>query len=151
MNLSFNEIFDQDEDAEYYAKAAVQYLHDIENLKAGLTKRLKKLNAVKEIQNDLQQATAKAQEQREKLSLELSKKDVEIDQLKAALKFSNRSNELHPSGNSKTAHIDPDEITFRTRSLLDKIKRDQDFYQQTGIFENINERIFLVRSISTFS
>lgn len=145
MALSFEDI---QVDGDGY-DLAMEYLSEITELKDSLEACHQKL--VKE--NTFRRATQNLWDQQRdkiaKLRAEVIDKDEEIGILKSKIReLSTRdSSKLQPPSRLTSKFVDPDEITFKTRTLLIQIHQDHEEYQRTGKHENIDERIAEVRRL----
>lgn len=119
QDLSFDDIAAAlgDEDAQYYATSAMEYLAELGELKDEMVN------------------CAKA----------LREKDRIIGKLKLAVKGNKTFDEvdLRP----QPEHIDPEKITQKVHKTLQQIERDRAIYLETGSFERIEERIAEVRNL----
>lgn len=143
MNRSIGETSEHEEDSGYHADIAMQLLLEIEELNDEIAKCSESLENEKRIQQLLTSVLLQIEEDCDGFSVELVKKNDEIKRLKAKLNMKNNMD----ATNLRTNHVNPDEITLKIRFVLQQIQIDHHSYQETGKFENINERINEVRGV----
>lgn len=82
----------------------------------------------------------------EEMKLELRMKDEVIKQLKQELKSRNFLNENRPS-TKHGAYQNTDEVTLKARFIIQQFKIDQQIYQDTGKYDQVDERIAKIKEV----
>lgn len=148
IELSFDDILSSSrsgDDPEYHAEAEVfEYIEEISQLEDKIAKCSAEREAAQRQQEVLKMMMGNDAKEVLKLRNELSAKDEEIKQLKIQLTFSKQ----HQSPSKiTTTRIKPEEITDRVHLLERRIITDRNHYQQSGKYDNLEQRISEVRQL----
>lgn len=146
MSDIFNDILSYDnqkEEAAYFADTAMQYLSEIDDLKDEVANCSDRVDDEKKKQKVLRQTILETGGVISDLSRQLEQKDIVIKQLRSAVKSTSRPQLNRPM----TPFVNPDEVTLRSRFIIQKIQEDIDEYKAIGHYENVEERITEVRNV----
>lgn len=132
-----------DDEASYYADTAMAYLTEIGDLKDEVANCSEQVEVEKVKQKALRQKILNTGGVISDLQRKLEQKELEIKQLKSALKSTGRPQISRPA----TPHVNPDEVTLRTRFIMQKVQEDMEDYQTTGEYEKLDDRIREIREI----
>ena len=125
MDDSFDKMFKNEEDIGYYQDAAMQYLHEIEELKEQLDDCFERIKTNRQMMS--------AQKEREEF----------YEQKIAAL-----TTELARMGvNQPSQSFNPAEMEQRVRNFTEMIKIDIETFQRTGQFADIDNSINEIREL----
>lgn len=146
---SFDNIFTSTltDQKDHYADMAINYLSAIDELKDAANICAHNLKVEKAKQKALKEIEASGLYELQMLKSEASRKDDEIKSLLQHLRQSKLTESRKVAPLSRLNYVDPKDITFRTRFVLDKINNDFQNFQVTSQFENVSERIADIRKL----
>lgn len=135
----------EEDEASFLRQASNQYRNELRHLKEKLSRCSEKTETERGKQRIYRTMFLKDMKQIQKMNKKVEENQKKIRSLKNRLShvLTSDRNKLH----LPTTHVDPDLITFKTRTLLAEIKEDMLDSQKTGRFENINARIAEVRKL----
>lgn len=146
---SFDELSFEDISAtelnENFDEIAMDYLTEIEELKDNVTVCRQRLREDKLQKLELKADNEKLKDIVRNLKSELRQKNEDISRLKDQVRNAShgKSGQIQP----RVPHLDPAEISFKTKMLIRKIHEQHGEYLKTGTHENIDQNIAEVRGL----
>ena len=142
--LSFEDISEEDLNF-HFEEIAMDYLMEINDLKDDVATCHHKLKEEKIQKLDMKTQNQNLRDLVRNLKYELRQKTEDINVLKedARNAFLRKPGETQP----RMVHVDPGDISFKTKLLIRKIHEQHGEYLKTGQQENIDENIAEVREL----